>query len=129
MNKSEEDNRPGQGTSAGYEITDGHCVSPLRNPAKRKYLQEDRRVGGETNYTTTGRMSSGTGERPTTGHCGCTVMVMSYYTIFYITGNVNSHHRPSAILKRPLKFSFLSYGNNVYIYMDDLTIALKANKS
>ena len=27
---------PRQGTSAGYEITDGHCVSPPGNPTKGK---------------------------------------------------------------------------------------------
>ena len=43
MNKSEDGNGPGQGMSAGYEITDGHCVSPPGNPTKGKDLEEDRR--------------------------------------------------------------------------------------
>ena len=37
------------------------------------------------------------------------------HIIFYVTGNINTHHRPSAILKWPLKFTLSSYGNNVYI--------------
>ena len=40
---------PGQGTSAGYEITDGHCASPPGNPTKGKDLKEGRRDVGETN--------------------------------------------------------------------------------
>ena len=43
MNKSEDGSGPGQGTSAGYEITDGHCASPPENPTKGKDLEEDRR--------------------------------------------------------------------------------------
>ena len=39
----------GQGTSAEYEITDGHCVSPPGNLTKGKDLEEDRRDGGKTN--------------------------------------------------------------------------------
>ena len=39
----------GQGMSAGYEITNGHCVSPPGNPTKGKDLEEDRREGEETN--------------------------------------------------------------------------------
>ena len=39
----------GQGTSAGYGITDGNCVSPPGNPTKGKDLEEDRRDVGETN--------------------------------------------------------------------------------
>ena len=46
-----------QGSSAGYEITDGHFVSPPGNPTKGKDLEED----GETNWTTTGRVPSGRG--------------------------------------------------------------------
>ena len=34
LNKSEDGSGPGQGTSAGYGITDGHCVSPPGNPMK-----------------------------------------------------------------------------------------------
>ena len=41
MNKSEDGSEPGQGTSVGYEITDGHCVSPPGNPTKGKDLEED----------------------------------------------------------------------------------------
>ena len=37
------------GTSAGYEIIDRNCVSPLGNPTKGKNLEEGRRDGGETN--------------------------------------------------------------------------------
>ena len=33
---------PRQGTSAGYEITNGHCISPPGNPRKGKDLEEDR---------------------------------------------------------------------------------------
>ena len=36
---------PGQGTSAGYEVTDGQCLSPRGNPAKGKDLEEDRQDG------------------------------------------------------------------------------------
>ena len=61
MNKSEDGSGPGQGTSAGYEITDGHCVSPPGKTTKEKDLAEDRRDVGETNYTTTGRVPSGRG--------------------------------------------------------------------
>ena len=46
---NEQVGRPGQGTSAGYEMTDGHCISPLGNPTKGKDLGEDRRDVGETN--------------------------------------------------------------------------------
>ena len=42
-------NGPGQGTSAGHEINDGHCVSPPGHPANRKDLEEDWRDVGETN--------------------------------------------------------------------------------
>ena len=42
MNKSEGGSGHGQGTSAGYKITDG-------NPTKGKYQEEGRRDGGETN--------------------------------------------------------------------------------
>ena len=38
-----------QGTSAGYEIIDGHCVSPSGNRMKGKDREEDRRDVGETN--------------------------------------------------------------------------------
>ena len=38
-----------EGTSAAYEITDGHSVSPLGSPMKGKDLEEDRRYDGETN--------------------------------------------------------------------------------
>ena len=48
-NKLEDGSGPGQGTSAEYEITGGHCVSPPRNPTKGKDLEEDRRDVGETN--------------------------------------------------------------------------------
>ena len=50
---------PGQGMSAGYEITNGHCVSPHGNPTKGKDIEEDRRDVGETNWTTTGKVPSG----------------------------------------------------------------------
>ena len=49
LNNSEDGSGPGQGTSAEYEITDGHNVSPPGNLAKGQYLEEDRRDGGETN--------------------------------------------------------------------------------
>ena len=48
MNKSQDGSGPEQGTSAGYEITDGHRESPLGNPTKGKDLEEDRRYVGET---------------------------------------------------------------------------------
>ena len=53
--------RAGQGTPAGHEVTDGHCVSPPENTKKGKYLEQDRRDVGETNWTTTGRVPSGRG--------------------------------------------------------------------
>ena len=40
MNKSEDGSGPGQGTSAGYEITDGHCVSPPPGYPRRKRPRE-----------------------------------------------------------------------------------------
>ena len=40
---------PGQGTSAGYGITDGQCLSSPGNPTKGKDLDEDRQDVGETN--------------------------------------------------------------------------------
>ena len=40
---------PEQGTSAGYEITDGHCVSPPGNPMKGKDVEEGQRDSGEMN--------------------------------------------------------------------------------
>ena len=43
LKKSEDGSGPGQGTSAGYEITDGHCASPHGHPTKGKYIEEDRR--------------------------------------------------------------------------------------
>ena len=49
VNMSEDGSRPGQGTSAGYEITDGHCVLPPGNPTKGKDLEESRRDGEVTN--------------------------------------------------------------------------------
>jgi len=49
LNKSEDGSGLGQGTSAGYEITDGFCVSPPGNPMKGTDLEEDQRDGGETN--------------------------------------------------------------------------------
>jgi len=39
---------PRQGTLAGYEITDGHCVLPLGNRTKGKDQDEDWRDVGET---------------------------------------------------------------------------------
>ena len=36
MNKSEDGSGPGQGTSAGYEITDVHCVSSTGNLRKER---------------------------------------------------------------------------------------------
>ena len=45
----EDGSGPGQGTSAGYEITDGHCLSPSGNTTKGKHLEEGRLDGGETN--------------------------------------------------------------------------------
>jgi len=47
--KSEDRRGAGQGSSAEYEITNGHCVSPPGNPTDIKHLEEDRRDGGETN--------------------------------------------------------------------------------
>ena len=41
--KSEDGTGPGHGTSAGYEITDGYCVSPAQNLTKRSDLEKDRR--------------------------------------------------------------------------------------
>ena len=40
---------PGQGTSTEQEVTNGHCISPPRNPMKRKDLEEDWREDGEKN--------------------------------------------------------------------------------
>ena len=42
LNKSGDGSGPGQGTSAGYENTNGHCVSPPGNPTKGKDLEEGR---------------------------------------------------------------------------------------
>ena len=36
LNKSDDGSEPEQGTSAEYEITDGHCVYLPGNPMKRK---------------------------------------------------------------------------------------------
>ena len=47
--KSEEGSVPGQGTSAGYENTDGHSVLPPGNPTRGIHLEEGRRDGGEKN--------------------------------------------------------------------------------
>ena len=70
MNKSEDGSGPGQGTSAGYEIKDGHRVSPTGNTTKGKHQkEEDRRDVGKTNQTTTGRVPSGRGQRKI-GRCG-----------------------------------------------------------
>ena len=49
FNKSENGTTPGHSTSAEYEITEGHCVSPPGNPMNEKDLDEDRRNGGQTN--------------------------------------------------------------------------------
>ena len=49
LNKSEDGSGRGQGTSAGYEITDGRCVSPPGNPTKGEDPDENRRDDGETN--------------------------------------------------------------------------------
>ena len=49
IDKSEDGSGHGQGASAGYEKTDGHCVSPPGNHTKGKYLEEDRGDVGETN--------------------------------------------------------------------------------
>ena len=51
MNKSEDGSGRGQGTSAGYKITDGHCVLPHGNPTKGKDLEEGRRDYEEKNST------------------------------------------------------------------------------
>jgi len=48
LHKSEDGNGHGQGTSAGYEITDRHCVAPPGNPTKGRSLEEDRRDVVET---------------------------------------------------------------------------------
>ena len=47
--KSEEGSVPGQGTSAGYENSDGHSVLPHGNPTRGIHLEEGRRDGGEKN--------------------------------------------------------------------------------
>ena len=49
LNKSKDGSGPGQGMSAGNEITDEHCASPHGSPTKGKDLEEGRRDGGETN--------------------------------------------------------------------------------
>ena len=49
MNNSEEGSGHGQGTSAEYEITNGHRVSPPGNPMKGNDVDDDRRDDGETN--------------------------------------------------------------------------------
>ena len=49
MKKSEDGSGPELGTSAEYEITDGHCISLPGNLSKGKDLEEDQRDGGETN--------------------------------------------------------------------------------
>ena len=58
-------------TWAGHvnRIRDGHCVSPPGNTTKGKDPEEDRRDGGETNYTTTGRVPSGR-RQCKIGRCG-----------------------------------------------------------
>ena len=42
-NKSEDRSEPGQGSSAGYDITDGHCVLSDGNATKGKDLEEEGR--------------------------------------------------------------------------------------
>ena len=42
IDKSEDGSGPGQVTSAGYEITDGHYASPPGNPMKGIDLEEGR---------------------------------------------------------------------------------------
>ena len=69
MSKSEDVSGHGQGTSAGYDITDGVRVSPPGDPLTGKDLEEDRRDVGETYHTTTGRVPSGRGWR-NIGRCG-----------------------------------------------------------
>ena len=68
--------RPGQGRSAGYDITDGHCVSPHGNPMKEK----SKRKNGETLERRTTRLLEGyhlAEDRArcgsSTGHYGCTM--------------------------------------------------------
>ena len=48
IEKSEDGSGPVHGTSAGYEITDGHSASPPGNLTKGKDLEEDRRETLET---------------------------------------------------------------------------------
>ena len=47
MNESEDGTGSGQGTSAGYETTDGHGLSPPGHTTKGKDLDEDRRDVGD----------------------------------------------------------------------------------
>ena len=69
LNKSEDGSGPGQGTSAGYEITDGHCVSQPGNTTNKKYLEEDE--------TSTGKVPSGRGWRKI-GRCGSSMLRPSH---------------------------------------------------
>ena len=51
LDKSEDGSGHRQGTSAGYEITDGHCYHHLETLRRETIydLEEDRRDDGETN--------------------------------------------------------------------------------
>ena len=66
INTSENGCGAGQGTSAGYEITDGHCLSLPGKPTKGKRLEEYRRDVGETNWM----------HAEAFGHYGCAMMMM-----------------------------------------------------
>ena len=55
LSKSEDESGPGQGTSAGYEMTDGYCVSPPGNLRKEKTS----RKAGDTMDRRTRRLLEG----------------------------------------------------------------------
>ena len=44
LNKTEDGSGPGQGTSAGYEITDGDCVSPHEKTQRKTGETLERRT-------------------------------------------------------------------------------------
>jgi len=60
----------GQGISVKYELTDGYNLSPHGHFTKANDLEKDWRDAGETNYTSTARTWSGSGQRETgvSGH-------------------------------------------------------------
>jgi len=49
LSNSEDGNRHGHGTSAEYEITNEHRISPPGNDTKGDDIDEDQQDGGEKN--------------------------------------------------------------------------------